>query len=215
MKICSFNLVKDFYSFVAPFYSGLAKCVFGGSLAQAKWVFVEISDQKSYLIIGGGDGQDYRGFGKDLKGEYWELSSSMLKRSRSNLKESRLSFHLGDFRDSESENFDEVWLHFVLDTLKDEEFPDFLEAIKGKMNVNGKVVLADFYPPQTVSQKLTQKLMFIFFRLFTRHQRNDLPDYEVFLVKCGFELVIEKKFEKGWVRSQVWQIMDCSGRPSE
>ena len=78
----SFKLVKDRYSFIAPFYSFLAKLIFGNDLKELKTQFVANLEQKKILIIGGGDGLDYWDFQADLSGEYWEISEAMLGKAK-------------------------------------------------------------------------------------------------------------------------------------
>jgi ubiquinone/menaquinone biosynthesis C-methylase UbiE len=196
--------VKDFYSFIAPFYSFLSKLVFGNDLNDLKIRFVSNLYQKKILIIGGGDGLDYREFQSDLEGEYWELSEAMLRKAKKNLAQSKLTFHLGDFRSNPKNQFDEIWLHFVLDTFLDEDLEQFLLEIKKVLKPHSKIYLADFFKPQSNVQRTIHSSMLVFFRVFTQHQRTDVPDYEEAFGKAGFQKVDEMKKRKGWIRAQLW-----------
>jgi len=198
--------VKDLYSSVAPFYSFLAKLVFGSSLVEAKLFHLEGRSLGKILIIGGGDGFDYLDLKHPINGEFWEKSESMLLHAKKNLHETGLSFYLGDFADSAEVDFDEIWLHFVLDTLKDEELTEFLETCRSKLSENGKIYLTDFYSPVTSKQKLIHKSMIRFFKVAAAYPRNKVPDYEKFLSEAGLIKTHEKKFKKGWIRSSVWKI---------
>lgn len=196
--------MKEFYSFIAPFYSSLAKLVFGNDLNDLKTRFVANLYQKKILIIGGGDGLDYREFQSDLSGEYWELSEAMLRKAKRNLEQSKLTFKLGDFKSNPEDQFDEIWLHFVLDTFPDVELERFLLEIKKTLKPDSKIYLADFFNPQSNVQQIIHSSMLVFFRLFTQHQRTDVPDYGVFFEKAGFGKLAEIKKRKGWIRAQIW-----------
>jgi ubiquinone/menaquinone biosynthesis C-methylase UbiE len=196
--------VKDRYSFIAPFYSSLAKLVFGDDLRYSKTFFIEELNQKRVLILGGGDGLDYGDFQAELAGEYWELSDAMLKKAKKNLSESKLEFHLGHFHPDPGNTFDEVWLHFVLDTFTDYELKKFLFELKSALKSESKLYLADFFEPRSWVQRVIQFMMMHFFRIFTAHPRVDLPKYEQLLKKTGFKKLEDLKKRKGWIRVQIW-----------
>lgn len=200
--------MKDLYSSIASSYSSLAKLIFGQALFKAKVYFIEPSISKNLLIAGGGDGVDYQGFSTQLQGDYWEMSSSMLDLAKQNLEQSDLAFHLGDFGQSKKSGYDEVWLHFVLDTLPDLELVSFLKKVKALVKPDTLIHLVDFFPPQTLWQRVIQFAMMQFFRIAASHPRNDIPDYEHHLESLGFKKVKEKIWKKGWIRSQIWKIKD-------
>lgn len=202
----SFKLVKDRYSFIAPFYTSLARLVFGTSLKELKVAFVEDLVQKRVLIIGGGDALDYQDFAEEISGEYWELSAAMLHKAKQNLSKSKLEFYLGNFQVVSENQFDEVWLHFVLDTFTDSQLESFLQEIKSLLKPSSKIYLVDFFPPQTRLQKMIQAIMLGFFRVFMAHSRKDLPNYEEILGRKGFRKSEELSKRKGWIRAQLWEI---------
>lgn len=197
--------MKDRYSFIAPVYTSLARSVFGLDLKQAKVAFCHDVKGKKILIIGGGDGVDYVHFIREMKGEYWELSAAMLSKAQSNLKGSGLTFHLGNFKAEKGKQFDEVWLHFVLDTMKDDELEKFLSEVKKSLKVDAQIYFCDFFPPKTKTQKILHALMISFFRLTADHTRKDVPNYERCFRKLGFLPEEEKKWRKGWVKAQLWR----------
>lgn len=196
--------MKDHYSFISPVYNTLAKLVFGSQLKLSKTCFLEGLSAKKILIIGGGDGLDYKAFQKQLQGEYWELSQSMLSLAKSNLKDSRLSFHLGVYHLRAEIRFDEIWLHFVLDTLSDEEIDALLVLCKKSLNQNGGIYLADFFEAKTGYQRFVSKAMIQFFKIVTAHKREDIPNYEQIFQRNGLKKTSEKLFMKGWVKAQIW-----------
>jgi len=197
--------VKDHYSFLAPFYNRLTKLVFGDQLMLAKTNFAENLSRKRILIIGGGDGLDYQQFQDQLSGEYWEISQAMLSKAKINLAESDLTFHLGFFQATNEKEFDEVWLHFVLDTMRDEEIASLLGEIRKSLTPEGKIYLADFFAPKSTYQRILQGAMITFFRLLANHRRANLPDYEKIFLANNWKKNLEKVFLKGWVKAQVWE----------
>lgn len=195
--------MKDQYSLLAPWYSSLVRLIFGEKLKVSKLYFLENTDSKRVLVIGGGDGLDYRVIASEISGEYWELSNSMQKKARRNLKLSQLDFHLGSFK--AREKFDEVWLHFLIDTMTDEAIGSLLEEIKSVLVADGRIVFADFFHPKSRRQRLLNQVIITFFRIVVGHHREDLPDYEKFFSKIDFVKTDEQLFMEGWVKAQVWR----------
>lgn len=195
---------SDAYRLIAPLYSRLSRFVFGDRLKESKTIFLRDLPAKKILIIGGGDGSDYEEMQKEIQGEFWELSFSMLDQARENLKKSGLSFHLGNFKSDQK--FDVICLPFVLDTMPDEEMESFLDSFKKNLKPDGQVFISDFFEPVSFRQKLLHQLMISFFRFATGHRRKDVPDYELAFESAGFKLSQEKKLLKGWVRAQLWKL---------
>lgn len=198
--------MKDHYSFLTPFYNHLTKLVFGDQLKQSKTCFSENLAGKKVLIIGGGDGLDYQVFKDQLAGEYWEISRSMLQKAEANLKESRLSFRLGYFQAEKEKVFDEVWLHFVLDTMLDEEIISLLGQIRNSIKPDGRIYLADFFAPKNAIQRGLHRSMITFFRIVVNHKRASIPDYEEILLSQEWTKNSEIEFLKGWIKAQIWSL---------
>ncbi len=196
--------MKDRYANIAPFYSALARSVFGNVLTDVKTAGASSLNQKRILIIGGGDGLDYSSFQSDLSGEYWELSDAMLLKAKKNLDKSKLEFHLGNFQSNPQNLFDEVWLHFVLDTFTDEKLKDFLTDLKKSLKPFSSLYVADFFAPTTSTQRVVQFFMLKFFQIFTAHERSDLPALDSTLEEQGFKKTIEISRKGGWIRGQIW-----------
>ncbi|WP_192348055.1 hypothetical protein [Algoriphagus sp. Y33] len=197
--------MKDHYSLLAPYYNSLTKLVFGNELKHAKSHFAENISNKKILIIGGGDGLDYRDFQDQLAGDYWEISGSMLNRAKVNLAESKLTFCLGYFQAKPHKLYDEIWLHFVLDTMQDDEITVLLQEIKKSLTAEGRIHIADFFEPKNAYQRFLNKGMITFFRIAANHRRTGIPDYEQLLFAEHWQKSSEKEFVGGWVKAQLWQ----------
>ncbi|MBN3584008.1 class I SAM-dependent methyltransferase [Algoriphagus aestuarii] len=196
--------MKDDYSFIAPYYNRLAKLVFGKKLKEAKNCFVSGLEDKKILLIGGGDGLDYQEIAKKLHGQYWEKSQRMLELAKRNLSESGLSFHLGEFKVENSGHFDEVWLHFVLDTMEDSEISQLISVLRSNLKANGRVYLVDFFEAKSFWQKGMLQVMLGFFRIFAAHKRKNIPDYEKLFLQAGWIKSTENDLMDGWVCAQIW-----------
>ncbi|EAZ81442.1 methyltransferase domain-containing protein [Algoriphagus machipongonensis] len=197
--------MKDDYGFIAPYYNRLAKMLFGKKLWEAKNCFVSEVEDKKILIIGGGDGFDYKEVSKNLSGQYWDKSQRMLDLAKENLSESELSFHLGEFTSNEKVLFDEIWLHFVLDTMDDQEISSLINGLSKVIQKSGSIYFADFFKPISIYQKGMHLLMIQFFRVFAGHKRKNIPDYEKIFLQNSWKKSDGKSFMKGWIRSQIWK----------
>ncbi|MEP0714286.1 MAG: class I SAM-dependent methyltransferase, partial [Algoriphagus sp.] len=191
--------MKDHYSLLAPYYNRLSNLAFGDQLMWSKTCFLENLGAKKTLIIGGGAGLDYLPFQKNLTGEYWEISYAMLSQAKRNLSESKLTFHLGLFQAEKGEIFDEVWLPFVLDTMRDEEIISLLREIRQSVKPEARIYLADFFEPKQKYQRLLTWGMIAVFKLLTQHKRANIPDYEEILRSENWTKTSEKEFMNGWV----------------
>jgi hypothetical protein len=196
--------MHDAYSFLAPIYQPLSRLVFGKDLIRANQAFLERNGDKKLLIIGGGDGVAYRDFIESLQGEFWDLSPKMAQLARRNLAGSGLSIHAGAWPGTGK--FDRVFFPFVLDSLTDLEIGKLLIQAKNCLNAEGKVVISDFFSPQTFLQGLIQQLMIFGFRILANHPRKDLPTIPGIMEAAGFKLTQEKGWRKGWIKAQVYEL---------
>ncbi|WP_026953081.1 methyltransferase [Algoriphagus mannitolivorans] len=196
--------MSDNYGFLAPFYQMLSQAVFGKKILEANQAFLDDILDQELIFIGGGDGTAYQEYGNQLKGFYFEKSAKMLQLARKNLHHSHLHFVHGEY--TGHNKGDCFFLPFLLDSLQDEEIEQLLEKIKSSISESGKVVVSDFFSPQTFRQNLLLQVMLLFFRIFTNHPRKDLPDYSRLFQKTGYRLLEEKVWHKGWIRAQVYVL---------
>jgi len=194
--------MSDTYGFLAPIYQPLSTLVFGEDLVAANSVFSTFSRGKHSLIIGGGDGVAYRDWDRDFSGEYWDTSLKMAELAKQNLRRSKVRVSCGSWPGAGE--FDVVMLPFVLDTLPDQAIEKLIDQIADSLNPGGKVILSDFFSPKTCSQRLLQGLMIAGFRVFAKHPRTDLPDFERFFEEKSWRLLDEQTWRKGWVRARVY-----------
>ncbi len=198
--------MKDQYSLLTPWYSSLVRLMFGDQLKKSKLCLLGNTRAKKILIIGGGDGMDYQEIAADISGEYWELSASMLKKARVNLRQSNLDFHLGYFNTEEGKQFDEIWLHFLLDTMTDESIHILLQELSIALRKDGTLQFVDFFPSTNLFQAFVTRVMITFFQLFTGHQRKNLPNYEMIFADEKWVKKEQMKLMGGWVKAQIWTL---------
>lgn len=196
--------MPDAYSFLAPIYQPLARLVFGKDLIRANQAFLEEVEGKKMLIIGGGDGVAYRDFAANLQGEFWDLSPKMAQLAQRNLSGSGLQIHAGAWHGKGK--FERVFFPFVLDTLTDEEIVELLSQVQTCLTEEGKVVISDFFSPQTFLQNLIQHLMIFSFQILVNHPRKDLPNIPELMRFTGFKLTQEKVWRQGWIKSQCFEL---------
>lgn len=195
--------MSDAYGFLASIYQPISQLVFGKDLIKANQAFLEIKANERVLIIGGGDGLAYRDFRVNLKGEFWDLSPKMSQLAKRNLLGSSLIFQTGAWPGFGK--FDLVFLPFVLDTLTDREISQLLFQVSKCLTPGGKVIISEFYSPQTFPQRFIQQLMIFGFQILVNHPRKDLPNISENMKAVGFELCQEKFWRKGWIRAQVYE----------
>lgn len=197
------GLMKDNYRWMAPVYSSLSHWVFGRQLEEAKTCFLSNIPNKTILILGGGDGKDYSRCRQSLQGDFVEKSASMLQLAKRNLQGAALNFILGE--PAPAKKYDAILLPFVLDTFSDQELDAFFEGLGGKLKAGGKVYLSDFHQTDSAWQKAGMTFIIGVFRLVTGHVRKDLPDYSSYFDRAGFKLVLEKSWQRGWIKAQMWE----------
>lgn len=195
--------MSDAYSLLAPIYQPLSRLVFGRDLIYANQAFLEGIIGKKLLIIGGGDGAAYREFRGNMQGEFWDKSPSMTQLASRNLATSGLTIRTGTWPGIGK--FDRIYLPFVLDTLTDLEIEEILFQVWKSLNVDGQVIISDFYTPQTYLQRLIQGMMIVSFRILVKHLRNDLPNISENMKAAGFSIIREKIWRHGWIRAQVYE----------
>ncbi|HSF52393.1 MAG TPA: hypothetical protein VLA71_01505 [Algoriphagus sp.] len=195
--------MSDAYGFLAPIYQPLSRVVFGGDLVEANQTFNDLARDKKCLIIGGGDAVAYRDWNADFAGEYWDSSLKMAELAKVNLSKTKVNVNCGKWPGQGE--FDVVLLPFVLDTIPEKKIEKFILLVSSCLTLEGKVIISDFFPPQTILQYLIQQLMIIGFRIFAGHPRRDLPDIRKVMDQVGLKFSKEKIWRKGWIRAQVYE----------
>lgn len=198
--------MSDDYRWLAPIYTTLSRLFFWGAREQATRWALDRKFEGKIIVIGGGDGIALSSRLQNRKGEFWETSQSMLHLAKHHLRQSKLSFHLGQFEGNVKAEV--VLLPFVLDTLSDSDFEELLIKIKKSVLENGEIRVVDFYPTGSVFHRWVLNLLIKFHQIFTSHRRSDLPDYDRILTDFGFVCVAKKCWWKGFICAKIYRFSD-------
>lgn len=207
--------MKNQFNFVAPFYSVLAKAVFGNTILEAQKQLISLLPKEgNLLIIGGGNGGILPYLQKhapELRILFVEASSSMIslakKKATSN---PHIEFHHSDDFTFPSFAADYILAPFILDLFPTEQIAEIISKIENNSESLPTWYVCDFdaHKLQNTNafQRLKITLSILFFRIFSSHTLHYLPDvfsvYDTlgytasFSSNAEFDLISYKVFEK-------------------
>jgi len=203
---------KNRYDKVVFFYDQLAGFVLGKEYLRSKCAFLEsIQPGELVLYIGGGSGENLaliqQRVGENGKVLFVEASQKMIekaKRRQDHQYSNNVEFlHLSAFNQLPNCEFDFVITQYFLDILSDQEIDYLFEEVGKRAHVGSKWLLVDFFDRKR--RRWLQFLMVMFFKLFTKNPRRDLPEYHRFFAMHGWELQEEKMFKRNWIKSIVFR----------
>ncbi|MBD3628407.1 class I SAM-dependent methyltransferase [Cyclobacterium sp.] len=210
----------DHYRLLAPFYESLSRLLLGNQFQASKTAFlhtIEKGDQ--VLVVGGGAGANMpellRRCGEKGKVVYMEASASMMRQCRKGLDRDLLRqvvfIHASAFDALPDLKFDVVITQYFLDVLPDEQIDRLFGALQSKVGKHTRWIFADFYP---LSSKMVQlKAMINTFRLLTRHARKDLPEYEGYFYKWGWQEMESMIYCQGFYQARIYGFAPNSINP--
>ncbi len=184
-------MVKPDYNRIAWCYDALAGVVFGPLLERAKQALLEeVREGSKVLVVGGGTGKilaylDAKD--KALSVDFVELSANMLARARQQ-KTTNLAvrFHQGDIRGANGAGYDVIITNFFFSQFRPAEVAELLLDLKPKLAAGGVLLFSDFTAPAYFYDRLTGKLMYLFFRLTAGINASRFPDYDSLFTGAGF-----------------------------
>ncbi|WP_439482073.1 class I SAM-dependent methyltransferase [Cyclobacterium plantarum] len=210
----------DHYRLLAPFYESLGRLLLGNQFQASKTAFlhtIEKGDQ--VLVVGGGVGANMpellRRCGEKGKVVYMEASASMIRLCRKGLDKDLLKqvvfIHASTFNALPDLKFDVVITQYFLDVLPDEQIDRLFGALQSKVDKPTRWIFVDFYP---LSSKMVQlKTMINAFRLLTRHARKDLPEYEGYFNKWGWQEMESMIYCQGFYQARIYGLAPNSINP--
>ncbi len=190
-------MVRPDYNRIAWCYDALARVVFGPLLERAKQALLEeVREGSKVLVVGGGTGKILACLGakgKALSVDFVELSANMLARARRQ-KTTNLAvrFHQGDIRGANGAGYDVIITNFFFSQFRSAEVAELLLALKPKLVAGGVLLFSDFTAPACFSDRLTGKLMYLFFRLATGIKASSFPDYDSLFAGAGFAKLLSR-----------------------
>lgn len=197
---------------VALFYDALAAMVFGKSIREAQFFYLDrIPSGAKVLIFGGGTGwlaKRLLQINPTCSIVYQEASGAMISQSRRRMSENdlkRIQFvHSSEI--VQNETFDVVITNFFLDLFQPKNLSDIVSKIKLSVKQNGLWIVTDFVDQGKPWQKFLLKIMYAFFRITSGIQATSLPPWEMSVHQDGMILVESKGFYKGFIKSEVVKL---------
>lgn len=159
------------FDFVAPFYDGLVRLVFGKKLWQAQQAHLElIQPDDQVLVLGGGTGRILDWL-PACQITYLELSKRMIERAKG---QGEAQFIHADFLMWETnQKFDWIICPFFLDCFDKGGLRYALDKIQGFLKEGGSLCVTDF-KIENRKQALLVRIMILFFRWIARLEAKKL-----------------------------------------
>lgn len=197
---------------LVPFYDLLAKLVFFNRVQISQRAFIDyIPKNAQVLFIGGGSNSSLAhilDLNPSIKIIYLEASKKMLQKARSKVNPAhlnRVTFICGTELDIPMIKFDVVICYYYLDLFKLEKLNEVLSLLKNKTKPNGIWMVADFSIPFNWWQKWLSQLMFLFFRLTSHIENNQMIDLNAEMEKQGFQRIKLKKYYRKQIFSAIYK----------
>ena len=203
------------YDRTAGFYDKLSKVVFGNALVEAqRSVLHYIPENAKILIAGGGTGaileeiSRIRAHGTAIT--YVEISEKMIAvaRKRNAGGNNVLFIHAAIETFRSDERFDVIITSFLFDNFRQDKAAVVFNVLDNLLVRNGSWLFTDFNVEKNQSriwQKWLLKSMYLFFKIFSNVEANELPETGMLFRNAGYKLLFEKSFYRKFIRSWVYQ----------
>jgi len=196
--------VNDF-NLIAPFYDGIVRFVFGRKLIEIQQVHLSvIQPNHRVLILGGGTGKILYHILECTEIDFLDKSRSMINLARKNTFYNPVNFLAEDFLTFQTtKNYDVVICPFFLDCFDEENLKKVLQRIKSVLEPEGSLIVIDFEVQN--QKKLLQRVMHVFFKLFTKLESGRLKNLHDYAVSSGFRLTDEKFSHQNQLFSRLYR----------
>ena len=196
---------------VALVYDAIANVFFGGSLKKAQTYFIkDIANELSILVLGSGTGwiaQETLKQKPTSKITLVDASPKMTAIAIKKLKGKSAEIFCADQTKVFSKPFDVVILPCFLDLFLDSKLDSVINSIKRNAKPETLWIVTDF-----VSEKRWQRvylwIMYVFFEWACNIDANHLPDWQNILAKSGFNVLQEKKFYRGFIKTVLYKAVE-------
>lgn len=205
------NRIASGFDFLAPVYDGLARRVIGKAMIASQLHFIpRFAQCNRLLILGGGSGwllNHVCAANPDLEIDYIDVSFRMLRMAERRVnKNQRITFIQGTEDSIQDRHYDAVLTNFYLDMFDENGLKEVLQKIK--KSVAGHVLwLATDFVNERIADSIRLWLMYRFFRIITCIKARHLPDWQEQMQHAGFELSDQKKFNNGFIVSNVYTLL--------
>lgn len=201
------------FNLVAPLYDRLADLVYGGELQAAQEAFLtELPDIGKVLFIGGGSGQTLRKLIRlkpQLEIYYLEASTRMMeisKRVISHEDQKRIEFKVGTENEIPPHyKFEGVITFFFLDLFREDRKERIFNKLNNHLKEKAIWLQADFLPARGFVASVRERLMFLFFKIFSHIEANRIHEDQKLFRATGFQVIQRMYFFKKQIYSAVYQ----------
>ena len=198
---------------IAPFYDGLSRLIFGKKIKNAQVAALHfIPPNATVLIVGGGTGWILNEINNihltGLKITYLDKSLKMIELTK------QRSFVLNDITylhnsietaDLQNQKYDVILTPFVLDCIAENSLPTVFRKLDACLKTDGLWLYIDFVstPNSKQWQKLTLKLIYLFFRLTCRLEVSTLISVAQYFTQ--YQLLKENTYISNFIKMSVYK----------
>lgn len=195
---------------IAPHYWWMERLGMGHSLERRRrWFLPELRSARRALVLGDGDGRFLRALLRDnsaVRADYVDLSRRMLELARRKSGTERVTYRLGDARDLEfaPAQYDLIATHFFFDCFSPGELDGLIERIAASARPGARWVVSEFRAPN-IASRLLVRFLYLFFRVTTGLQTEQLTDHRPILEAHGFRRIATASACGGLLVSELWR----------
>ena len=201
------------FNLVAPLYDRLGDLVYGGDIQASQDEYLHLLPEEGFLLfIGGGSGQTLRKIIKikpRLKVYYLDASSRMMeicKKLIPTKDQERIEFKIGTENEIPPHyHFDAVITFYFLDLFREDRKERIFEKIHKHLKQDGIWLQADFLPAKGLISLIREKIMFLFFKLFSRIEANGIEEDQKLFKDKNYKQLQKRLFHKKQIYSAVFQ----------
>jgi tRNA (cmo5U34)-methyltransferase len=197
------------FDFLSPVYDGLARLIIGDDIVISQLHFLKrFRTCHRLLILGGGSGwilDELCKYCPDLEIDYIDMSSRMLAAARKKMGNRKgINFIQGSEDDIPNHHYDGVITNFYLDMFSQSSLNVVIQKIKESLANDAHWVVTDFVNNRR-SHTVKLWFMYRFFNIITHIEATQLADWQAAMLKTGFVLSDQRKFNAGFISSNLYR----------
>lgn len=208
------------FDWIAKPYRWLEYGSFGPLLERCRYYFLsDCTQARRALVLGDGDGRFTEQLllaNPAIQVDAVDASAAMLRelqqRSRSIGAGQRVRIIQADIRtwSPEPRGYDMVVSHFFLDCLLPLELEELVERVSASLAPQALWLISDFSIPEggwrRPLARVLVRFLYFAFRVLTKLEVRQLPDYSHILAQRGFLRLRQKTFLGGLLITDLWQV---------
>jgi ubiquinone/menaquinone biosynthesis C-methylase UbiE len=208
------------FDHLAKHYDWMESLLAGAKLENCRnALWDDIPPLTNALLVGEGHGKFLASLLKrypSARVTYVDASEQMLRIARHRLQRQAISFSGVEFVhaalpswEPPAERYDLVATHFFLDCFPREQLGAVIETLQRALRPGASWLVSDFQIPEhglaRLRAEIIHRLMYGFFRLFTKLPASRLVSPRPFLRKHGLIRVRRQEFDRGLLTAELWR----------